>query len=132
MADSTLAPRFVSSPVPPTERLDRYRAIALGAGSVAIAFVGGAWAAQMIAILPSAQFELVCEEPYAGWNLIPAYDHAMWSIGVAVWLAFAALAVATFSRSRSWVAVACCSAGGLFAIGTLVVLAQALTMWCQG
>jgi hypothetical protein len=113
-------------------RADRIRTSALAAGSIAIACLAAGWAFHMIEILPSGQFELVCQEEYAGWNLIPAYDHAMWSIGAAVWLAFAALVVATFARTRIWVIVAACSAGGLFALGMLVVLAQSLTMWCQG
>lgn len=132
MAEPATAPTFVAPQKPPTERTDRYRAIVLVVGSLAIALVGGGWAFHMIEILPTVQFELVCQEEYAGWKLIPAYDHAMWSIGVAVWLAFASLVFATFSRARIWLAAALCSALGLLVVGALVVLAQSLTMWCQG
>lgn len=132
MAHPAPKPQFVTPPRPPVSRADRNRTIGLVAGSITIALVAGGWAFHMIEILPSNQFELVCQEEYAGWNLIPAYDHAMWSIGTAVWLAFASLLLATFSRTRVWVAAAACSAAGLFAIGALVTVVQSLTMWCQG
>jgi hypothetical protein len=112
-------------------RSARIRAFVLAGGSALIGFLGAIAAWSSINSLP-VQSELLCQEEYLGYGMGSAYDRSVWWVGAVVWLAFAALALVTFKRSRTWLNAALISAGVLLFVGMATAFLYAMAYTCQG